>query len=151
MPQTLLYGALETELAGASADRDRLWVPLDELERSTGWTAKPEGLCRGEACVPVPAARKADWFERSEMGGGDPAGSAGRLDFAAFAAHLGHAIARDEDRGVWSFGPAADRGAAAGAGPVMAPEVRLPDLDGALHALSDYRGKKVLLYCWSSW
>jgi len=144
MPQTILLGALETELAGASADRDRLWVPLDELERSTGWTAKPEGLCRGEACVPVPAARKAEWFERSEMGGG-------RLDFAAFAAHLGHAIARDEDRGIWSFGPAADRGAAAGAGPVMAPDVRLPDLDGALHSLSDHRGKKVLLYCWSSW
>jgi hypothetical protein len=146
MPQTILLGALETELAGASADRDRLWVPLDELERSTGWTAKPEGLCRGELCVPVPAAHRSEWFERSEMG--DPAG---RLDFAAFAAHLGHAIARDEDRGIWSFGPAADRGAAAGAGPVMAPEVRLPDLDGALHALSDYRGKKVLLYCWSSW
>lgn len=150
MPQTLLYGALETELAGASADRDRLWIPLDELERSTGWTAKPEGLCRDEVCVPVPAARKADWFERSEIGGGDPAGS-GRLDFAAFAAHLGHAIARDEDRGIWSFGPPADRGAASGTGPVMAPDVRLPDLDGALHSLSDYRGKKVLLYCWSSW
>jgi hypothetical protein len=145
MPQTLLYGALETELAGASADRDRLWIPLDELERSTGWTAKPEGLCRDEVCVPVPAARQAEWFERSEMGGGD------RLDFAAFAAHLGHAIARDEDRGIWSFGPPADRSAASGAGPVMAPDVRLPDLDGALHALSDYRGKKVLLYCWSSW
>jgi len=140
MPQTLLYGALETELAGASADRDRLWIPLDELERSTGWTAKPEGLCRDEACVPVPAARKADWFNE-----------AGALDFASFAAHLGHAIARDEDRGIWSFGPPADRGAASGAGPVMAPDVRLPDLDGALHALSDYRGKKVLLYCWSSW
>ncbi len=139
MPQTILYGALETELAGASADRDRLWIPLDELERSTGWTAKPEGLCRDEACVPVPAARKADWLD-----------GAGRLDFAAFAAHLGHAIARDEDRGVWSFGPAAG-GAASGAGPVMAPDVRLPDLDGALHALSDHRGKKVLLYCWSSW
>src|SRR3954452_6035445 len=102
MPQTLLYGALETELAGASADRDRLWIPLDELERATGWTAKPEGLCRDEACVPVPAARTSDWVERSEMGG--------RLDFAAFAAHLGHAIARDEDRGIWSFGPPADRG-----------------------------------------
>lgn len=139
MPQTILYGALETELAGASADRDRLWIPLDALERSTGWTAKPEGLCRGETCVPVPAARQADWFEP------------GRLDFAAFAAHLGHAIARDEDRGVWSFGPAADRGSASGAGPVLAPDVALPDLDGALHRLSDYRGKKVLLYCWSSW
>lgn len=144
MPQTLLYGALETELAGASADRDRLWIPLDELERSTGWTAKPEGLCRDEVCVPVPAARQADWFERSEKG-------ERRLDFAAFAAHLGHAIARDEDRGIWSLGPPADRGAASGAGPVMAPDVRLPDLDGGLHALSDHRGKKVLLYCWSSW
>ncbi len=143
MPQTILYGALETELAGASVDRDRLWIPLDELERSTGWTAKPEGLCRDEVCVPVPAARTADWFEQGEMGR--------RLDFAAFAAHLGHAIARDEARGVWSFGPAADRGAASGAGPVMAPDVRLPDLDGTLHALSDHRGKKVLLYCWSSW
>ena len=141
MPQTILLGALETELAGASADRDRLWIPLDELERSTGWTAKPEGLCRGELCVPVPAAHRSEWL--------DEAGR--RLDFAAFAAHLGHAIARDEDRGIWSFGPPADRGAASGAGPVMAPDVRLPDLDGALHALSDYRGKKVLLYCWSSW
>jgi hypothetical protein len=144
MPQTILYGALEAELAGATADRDRLWIPLDELERSTGWTAKPEGLCRGELCVPVPAAHRSEWIERSDEAGR-------RLDFAAFAAHLGHAIARDEDRGIWSFGPAADRGAPAGAGPVMAPEVRFPDLDGALHALSDYRGKKVLLYCWSSW
>jgi hypothetical protein len=140
MPQTLLLGALETELAGASADRDRLWIPLDELERSTGWTAKPEGLCRGDTCVPVPAARRADWLD-----------DAGRIDFAAFAGHLGHAIARDEDRGIWSFGPPADRGAADGAGPVIAPDVRLPDLDGALHSLSDHRGKKVLLYCWSSW
>src|SRR6476646_7945008 len=135
MPQTILLGALETELAGASADRDRLWIPLDELERSTGWTAKSEGLCRDEACVPVPAARAAEWFKQGEMGGR-------RLDFAAFAAHRGHAIARDEDRGIWSFGPPADRGAGSGAGPVMAPDVRLPDLDGALHSLSEYRGKK---------
>ena len=93
MPETLLYGALETELSGATAERDRLWIPLDELERSTGWTAKPEGLCRGEACVPVPAARRADWLDA-------PAGGVGRLDFAAFAAHLGHALARDEGRGI---------------------------------------------------
>src|SRR5258705_5509657 len=95
MPQTILYGALETELAGASADRDRLWIPLDELERSTGWTAKPEGLCRGETCVPVPAARKADWV--------DEAGR--RLDFAPFAAHLGHPIPRHAGRGIRSFRP----------------------------------------------
>jgi hypothetical protein len=141
MAQTILHGALETELAGAVAERDQLWVPLEDLERATGWTAKPEGLCRGEVCVPVPAARKADWI--------DEAGR--RLDFAAFAAHLGHAVARDVDRGIWAFGPPADRGAPSASGPVAAPDVRLPDLDGQLHSLSDYRGKKVLLYCWSSW
>jgi len=144
MAQTILYGALETELAGAAADRDQLWIPLGDLERATGWTAKPEGLCRGEVCVPVPAARQADWIDGAEA-------DARRLDFAAFAAHLGHAVARDAERGVWAFGPPADRGAASGSGPVAAPEIRLPDLDGQLHALSDYRGKKVLLYCWSSW
>jgi peroxiredoxin len=55
---------------------------------------------------------------------------------------------------VWAFGPAADRGvstASMASGPVAAPDFRLPDLDGKLHSLSDYRGKKVLLYCWSSW
>jgi hypothetical protein len=141
MAQTILYGALETEAFGATADGDRLWIPLDELERSTGWSSKPEGLCRGEVCVPLPAARKANWLD----------GEGRRLDFAAFAAHLGHAVARDDERGVWSFGPPADRGAASGWGPVAAPDFRLPDLDGQLHSLSDYRGKKVLLYCWASW
>ncbi len=141
MAQTVLYGALETELDRAAADHDRLWIPLDDLERSTGWTAKPEGLCRGEVCVPVPAARKADWLD----------GEARRLDFAAFATHLGHAVARDGEHGVWAFGPPADRGTASASGPVAAPDFRLPDLDGKLHSLSDYRGKKVLLYCWSSW
>ena len=140
MTQTILYGALETEVAGATADRDRLWIPLDDLERATGWTAKPQGLCRGEVCVPVPAAG-AGWIDRA----GD------RLDFAAFAAHLGHAVARDAEHAVWSFGPAADRAAASAAGPVVAPELRLPDLDGNLHALSDFRGKKILLYSWASW
>lgn len=153
MAQTVLYGELESEVGGAAADRDRLWIPLDELDAATGWTAKPslvvdptgpavwpepEGLCRGERCVPVPAARRADWLD------GD------RVDFAAFAAYLGHAVARDEARGVWAFGPAAG-GAPDGAGPVLAPDFTLPDLDGAPHRLSDYRGKKVLLYCWSSW
>jgi hypothetical protein len=140
MAQTLLYGALETEAAGAVADRDRLWIPLDELQDATGWAHKPEGLCRDEACVPLPA-QKAQWLDDDRR----------RLDFAAFAAYLGHAVARDEERGVWAFGPPAATSAMSGSGPVAAPDFRLPDLDGNLHSLSDHRGKKVLLYCWSSW
>ena len=33
----------------------------------------------------------------------------------------------------------------------MAPDFTLPDLDGKLHSLSDYRGKKVVLMSWASW
>ena len=32
-----------------------------------------------------------------------------------------------------------------------APDFALPDLDGAVHRLSDLRGKKVFLTTWASW
>lgn len=34
---------------------------------------------------------------------------------------------------------------------LQAPDFELPDLDGKMHRLSDYRGKKVLLAAWASW
>lgn len=33
---------------------ESLEVPLDELERRTGWAVKPEGACKGAVCVPLP-------------------------------------------------------------------------------------------------
>ena len=32
-----------------------------------------------------------------------------------------------------------------------APDFALPDLEGRMHALSDHRGRKVLLATWASW
>ena len=32
-----------------------------------------------------------------------------------------------------------------------APDFTLPDIEGKLHSLSDYRGKKVFLATWASW
>ena len=32
-----------------------------------------------------------------------------------------------------------------------APEFTLPDLDGQQVSLSDYRGKRVVLFMWASW
>jgi peroxiredoxin len=32
-----------------------------------------------------------------------------------------------------------------------APDFALPDLDGKMHSLSDYRGKKVFVVSWASW
>ena len=32
---------------------DALWISAKDLERATGWTLKPEGLCQDDACVLV--------------------------------------------------------------------------------------------------
>jgi len=141
MSQTILYRNHQTTVDGASAEGEHLWMPLDELERSTGWKLQPEGLCQGETCVPIPAARKGDWLD-----------GRGRFDLAAFATHLGQPIERAAEHGGWSFGPAVGGSRdVAGTGPVMAPDFALPDLDGKLHSLSAYRGRKVFLFCWASW
>ncbi len=44
---------------------------------------------------------------------------------------------------------AADRASQLASG--EAPDFTLPDLQGRLHSLSDYRGKKVLLVTYASW
>ena len=42
-------------------------VSPDEFAAGTGWTPKPEGLCRGEVCVPAPGALR--WDIDLEPGG----------------------------------------------------------------------------------
>ena len=100
-----------------------------DAARITGWTLKPEGMCRDEVCVPWTAP-------------------AGRVDLAAFWRHLGQPVASEGD--VWALGTGADQRRAALQG-LEAPDFTLPDLDGRMHALSDQRGRKVLLTTWASW
>ena len=46
---------------GVACDRicvvllERLRVPLSEFESASGWSLKPQGACRGDVCVPLPA------------------------------------------------------------------------------------------------
>ena len=56
----------------------------------------------------------------------------------------------DAERATWILGePASARAAALDS--LEAPDFTLPDVDGELHSLVDYRGKKVLLATWASW
>ena len=41
----------------ARVEGERLWLDAAALEDATGWALKPEGLCRDEACVPLPPGR----------------------------------------------------------------------------------------------
>ena len=120
----------------ATIEGARVRAPAKALRDATGWEWKTEGLCRGEVCVPV---RDREGFE-------DAAG----IDLAAFAAALGRPLAVEAPAAVAALGTAAaDRSAALADG--IAPDFELPDLEGRMHALSDHRGKKVLLGAYAAW
>ena len=137
MPATIIYEDRDPRTAqGAIGVGESLWLDPGELEAATGWHLEPEGLCRGDACVPLPA--DGSWSDES-----------GRVDLAAFARREGRLVVRDDEAGVWAFGPA---GTPQPVGPdAEAPDFELPDLDGEMHALADYRGRKVFLYTWGSY
>lgn len=111
---------------------DSLHVDPAELERRTGWSIKPQGACKEERCVPLSA----------------DASHAGTLDARVLADRLGMPLVHDEPNGLWCLGPESGGRALTSA---SAPELVLPDLDGAPFSLSTLRGTRVLLVAWASW
>jgi len=111
-----------------------LMLSPEEAQLVTGWTLKPEGMCRDDLCVPLGAAMLAD----------------GRVDVAGFWQQIGNPVASDRAGETWVLGAGAEARNAALAG-LEAPDFALPDLAGKVHRLSDYRGQKVFLTTWASW
>jgi hypothetical protein len=119
----------------ATAEGESLWVAPGALERALGWVVKPEGLCRGPVCVP-----RAAEIVRAD----------GAVDVAALARRRGQAVVHDAARRTWVCGRTGElRTGVARA--LDAPDFALPDLDGRVHRLADWRGRKVLLNSWASW
>jgi len=114
--------------------RDGLWMSAADAGKVTGWTLKPEGMCRDERCVPLPAAA---------VKGGD-------VDVEAFWQRLGGPVIASREGDVWALGAPADERNAALEG-LQAPDFTLPDVDGKPRTLSELRGKKVFLATWASW
>src|SRR5215813_6495292 len=135
---TVVTESGEWTVPDADGSGEALWLSDREAETATGWVAKPEGLCRGEVCVPLPAGREGDLVRVA------------RVNLAALWRLLGQPIARSESGHVWVLGQSA-RDRAAALESLEAPDFALPDATGRLHSLSDYRGKKVLLVTWASW
>ncbi len=138
MPITVVHGQCTTTLPDAAATADGLWADASAVQAATGWQWKPEGLCQGDVCLPLPPAHRDAWVRD------------GQLNLAAFWQHTGQPVVHDEGRAIWVLGTgAAQRREALAAG--QAPDFALPDLQGRVHRLADLRGRKVLLATWASW
>jgi hypothetical protein len=135
---TILTESGEHAVAGAEASGEALWCPAQDAEAATGWDAKPEGLCRGSTCVPLPVGREREFIRD------------GRVNLAALWRHLGQPVLHSDRGDVWILARSAGERTAALAS-LVAPDFALPDAEGRVHRLSDYRGKKVLLVTWASW
>lgn len=100
---------------------------------ATGWTPKPEGLCKGEICVPAPGALSPD----------------GTLDVALAAQRLGMPVIHDAPHSVYSVGAATLSGHTLSSAEAADPE--LQDRHGNPFRLSSLRGRKVVLVAWSTY
>jgi hypothetical protein len=136
MPNLTLVHDDQVSEVSAIFDSERVRIPAAELAAAVAWELKPQGLCRGDVCVPVPDSAAL-------------ANDAG-IDLQAFADLLGRPLALDIDEGAAALGTAAgDRNLQLAT--LEAPDFTLPDLEGKLHSLSEHRGKKVLLIAYASW
>jgi hypothetical protein len=110
-----------------------LRIDADSFTQGTGWQPKPEGLCRGEVCVPAPGALGAD----------------DTIDVESAAARLGMPLVADADRGLWALGPATLSGRALAT--AQAADPALVDRRGREFRLSSLRGRKVVMVAWSTY
>lgn len=110
---------------------DRFEMDPPEFERRTGWAIKPEGACKGDYCVPLPASEGAT------------------LDVRVVAERLGMPLVHDPKHGLWALGPESLGGRTLTS--AEAPDLSLPDLAGREFRLSSLRGQKVALIAWAPW
>jgi hypothetical protein len=113
---------------------DRLeHVSPADFAAATGWDPKPEGLCRGEVCVPAPGSLRDD----------------GTVDVVAAASRLGMPVVHDDEHALTAVGPGSTTGHTLSS--AAAPDPELIDRAGEPFRLSSLRGRKVLLVAWASY
>ena len=135
---TLIYAGRPPYHTTATVEGAELWLASDELAAATGFTLKPEGLCQADRCVRIPHGREDELVRNA------------KVNVAALARLLEQPVLRDDEHAVWYVSDAAPARRSAMQS-LQAPDFQLPDLEGRLHALSDYRGQKVFLVSWASW
>jgi hypothetical protein len=131
-----------TEVTAGPQSLKGLWVTTTDLKRATRFEIKPQGVCRDELCFPIPKDRKDQFVSK--------AGSTTWFNLGEFSKMLKQPVAYDEKNSAWFIGPipAAQNEHLQ---TLDAPNFTLPDMNGKMHSLADFRGKKVMLITWASW
>ncbi len=141
-PRVVIFGGVATEVAASPDGSKDLWVSPADLTKATKFEIKPEGICSGALCFPLPEGRQGDFVAKR--------GDATWFNLSEFARLLHMPAAGDAKHGVWYFGPRPEK-QNDHLKTHLAPDFTLADADGKKHSLSDFRGKKVLLITWASW
>jgi hypothetical protein len=140
--RTIIYDSIATGVSVSDGAPNNLWITTGDLTRATRFVIKPQGVCRDELCFPLPKNRKSEFIKRN--------GDTTWFNLSEFALLIKQTYVVDQKNGVWYFGPrAAEQNQYLAS--LEAPNFTLPDLNGKLHSLADFRGKKVLLVTWASW
>jgi hypothetical protein len=143
---TIVYDDAATDLASAREEAGQLWITTTDLKRATRFEVKPQGVCRDELCFPLPKAKQEAFIQKDA---GQSKSSLTWFNMTAFAQLVHQPVAHDATLSTWYFGLRADQRQQLSS--LQAPDFTLPDLQGKLHRLSDFRGKKILLVTWASW
>lgn len=128
-------------LEAAFVEKGELWIPQSDLKKVNGFELKPEGVCYKSMCIPLPK-NNAAWIKKSTAGS--------FFNLTAFAKKMDQQFVTDAKKEVFSFAAVPDlanRQLPLG----KAPNFKLKDRKGKTVRLSDFRGKKVLIWTFASW
>src|SRR5262249_7171945 len=139
---TIVFDRNATAVSGVTNENHELWITLNDLKKATRFELKPSGVCRDDLCFPLPKAER-DSYVKKEA-------NQTWFNLNAFARLVHQPVAYDQKHSIWLFGerPTVQNGFLS---TLVAPNFTLPDIDGKMHSLSDFKGKKILIVTWASW
>jgi len=138
---TIVYDEVSTDINSASEEAGQLWITTTDLKQATRFEVKPQGVCRDVLCFPLPKSKQNEFVRKD--------GAKSWFNLSAFAGLVHQPVAHDAGVSAWYFGLRSDQ--RQGLASLEAPDFTLPDINGKMHSLADFRGKKVLLVTWASW
>jgi len=132
---TVLVDSAVCEIDGSIID-NAVVVSPGALHAALGWEIKPEGICRGDLCIPLhdqTAVIRADG-----------------VDLVAAARLIGSETLIDTASSIVAVSLPAQNRHLSLIGR-QAADFTLPDLDGNLHSLNEFDGKRRLLVAFATW